>query len=174
MDEGEAASHRKRSPSLARHDCQTSVARRRRCDRAPPHSRKASSESVRQFSWQPGFSLRNKPVKKSIARRPSWNVSRPRTGSHQLASINAPPAKARGDERSLAVAPSSSQAVSLDVMDASVGPDELDAIDQHSKTSSMAGLSSSAHTRSRALSIPTQVLYDGHFDRLKPIFERCG
>lgn len=57
-------------------------------------------------------------------------------------------------------------------------PDDLDVFG-NSKPSFSDGLSPSSYARQRALSdhfpltIPPNVVYDGHFERLKPIFERC-
>ena len=78
----------------ARNDCRTCVARRWKCDRARPHCKNCESAGnvcpgfAVQLSWQPGFSLQKKPVKKTIASRSRWRGYEDGTGPRQLEFIS--------------------------------------------------------------------------------------
>lgn len=75
MDCGTPESRKGRPTRLARSDCYTCLAKRRKCDRIRPHCEKCRQLGQEcggfsiQLSWQPGFSTNKKPLKRSIVRK---------------------------------------------------------------------------------------------------------
>ncbi|KIW23928.1 uncharacterized protein PV07_12089 [Cladophialophora immunda] len=94
MEPQPSAPRRGRPPKSARNDCHTCVARRWKCDRASPRCGNCEKSGntcggfAVQLSWQPGFSLQKKPVKRQIARRSRWRGYDGASGPRQLEFIS--------------------------------------------------------------------------------------
>jgi hypothetical protein len=95
MDQGLMPPSKVRPDRVTRNDCRTCVARRWNCDRAHPRCNNCETAGnvcpgyAMQLSWQPGFSLEKKPVKKTIRRRSRLRDYENSTGLRPLVFINA-------------------------------------------------------------------------------------